>query len=356
MNLFTAERPIKKGEEILHSYGNNLTSAQLLQTFGFIEDKHIQRAVKLSSSVLFKDVNSSIKNDHQYTEEDMNTLTPVILSKIDVIKACSLVSSSSYPDKLKQKVISSSFQKNRCDEHQKMCNDDDEEDIDEVWDLPINIQCREKDICNIISDELLLHYEGGGKDRLQDVDILSDELITLCCIQFLPDDAYAELKEDFVNSEGNHEQSLCLLTKDILQDYFLGKLVLKSILYAIDQKLDEYNPIDNNLMDGQENSDESITKKVGKRGSRSNSHDNIAIMNRRSMDSVLLCELLENNSNDYDIIRQHAIYGLTIRIEEQSILLLLRRLVLDIFHSLDDDVSNYCGDSTSDVKRIRLDP
>ena len=45
-----AERPIAAKEQVVHSYGDTLTSAQVLQTFGFVPDAHIQRA---SESDLF---------------------------------------------------------------------------------------------------------------------------------------------------------------------------------------------------------------------------------------------------------------------------------------------------------------
>ena len=319
--VMVAERFIQKGEEILHSYGDTLTSGQLLQTFGFVEDRCIQRAM-----------NNLVEGN----EDDMllYNLTPAVLSRMDVIQACSNVSSSLFPNQLKQ-IIHEKYKKNN--HNNKKNIDNYNEDVDETWDLPQSVSNREKDVRNIIPDEILIQYEKTTTQDTKEDKLLCDELVTLCSIQFLPDDVYA----DWLEENGS---SLCMLSKDILDDYFLGKLVLKSILVAIESKMKSYEPIlldfdidywyneletsSNHSLEG----DKFLLQKLY--------YQNMSVENKRNA-------------------QQHAMYCLTIRIEEMTCLLLLKRRVLVIFDSLDDEYSEDNVDEDDDIiisssKKIKL--
>jgi hypothetical protein len=197
--VMVAERNIKTNEEILHSYGSN-TSASLLQTFGFVDYSLIQRA---ASGELTKDHHS----------HDYNDITPAVLSKADIVAACSSVKMSELPKTL-------AFQL----ESNPELNDYD------VWDLPSNTTLtirNDAEIAKEFPDELLVDYNSP----------LSDDIITLSCCQFLPDEAYEEL----ISIRDDGERSILKLSIDILQDYFLGSLVLKSLRVCIESKLNTYS-------------------------------------------------------------------------------------------------------------------
>ena len=124
--IMGAERNIVKGEEILHSYGDQLTSAHQLQTFGFVEERYIQRAIDCCQMI------STLRRDHSCVDDiddrptdnvvqqpqcdgdidgnplreefrgiDTKTMTPATLSKAAVIEACASIASSSYPQQLR---------------------------------------------------------------------------------------------------------------------------------------------------------------------------------------------------------------------------------------------------------------
>ena len=308
-----AERDIKCGEEILHSYGDELTSTQLLQTFGFVEDANIQRAVTLSPQEAMK-------------TKSMRCLTPAILSKASIIKACSIVAKSTYPETIRKMLLERPSNE-RLDTAELDVNDD-VGDIDEVWDIPNDVQNRRKDTINVIPDEILiqsLNINEGDDDDHDDeqYSMLSDELVTLCCIQFLPDEAYTELMNE--NDDSDKSSSICLLEKEVLEDYFLGKLVCKAILDAIEERMNEYSDIDldNSSIFGNKSNLQKPQQDVN--------------TNKLQEDQKLLKNLMK--SNDVTLKKkEHLLYGLTIRIEEKMCLMMLKKEVAELFDSLDDDV------------------
>jgi hypothetical protein len=242
-----AERSIAAKEQVVHSYGD-LTSAQVLQTFGFVPDSHIQRALELD--LLLADNNSS--------------LTPAVLSKTkDLLVACRKIAQSDYPSQL-QAVVTS--------EHME----------DEVWEVS-NLPTR-----NIkhLSEDLTL----SSKTLL-----FSEEIITLVCAQFLPEDAYQEVF-------GQVETTL--LDRSILEDYYLGNLVCRSLLTAIDDKLATYRPSG------------SVTES-----------------NKGPPLHHVLRKLVQAKPNDLASYRE--MYGLTIRIEEMASLEALRKEVEDVVGCLE---------------------
>lgn len=183
-----AEKDIEIGEEIVHSYGDSLTAAQLLQTFGFVPPRIEARR-------------SSVIPD--------TCLTPVVLRKSNhLLEACSAVKSSNFPKDIRESIVSSFTHHG---------------DESEVWDV------------ESIPNRPLSDYDAPDDWLIsKDCDpILSDELITFMVLQFLPDEATTEI----IGSDGRVS---AWLDRSILEDVYLGSLVFKAIFQALKLKRAEY--------------------------------------------------------------------------------------------------------------------
>lgn len=264
--LMSAERDISGGEEILHSYGSTLSSGQLLQTFGFVETSLINRAIRLS-----------------FLSENQNAVTPAVLSLNSIVNACAKFASSHEREEL-ENIIS---------------QNPNLEDFD-VWDLPSasDLEARNSgEIRRSITNDILINY----------YEPISEDLITLCCAQFLPIDAYTEICS---GGENDESMTLSTLSVDILEDFFLGSLVLKAIMLSIDDRLAEYSTV---LIPY-----------------RTTVNDGIAPTSEIELDRAsleFLVKELEHDSRVCSASREdlvHATYGLTLRIEEKSCLLKLK--------------------------------
>jgi len=249
--VMVAERDIGVGEEICHSYdssgvvaddettevgdsnedcaetgrlggSSSLTSAQLLQTFGFVDVEEV--AGKLSCLVDGRGNASAGATPIPKSKRTNigDNLTPAILTKKEICRVCRQVAQSPYPSSLQSVMESSGL-------------------VDEgweYWDMPTHIRADDTD--NINSNG-----KNNGNVRQKALDHLpdeiavlfnnplSDDLITILCLNFLPDDALAEL------AESSEDQGL-VLGHEVLDDYFLGKLVLHSILIVVSEKLEAY--------------------------------------------------------------------------------------------------------------------
>ncbi|CAB9497845.1 lysine N-methyltransferase setd3 [Seminavis robusta] len=192
-----AERDIDKGEEIVHSYGDTLTAAQVLQTFGFVPESMIRQA---TGELAVASASASTST----------TITPAIFSKEELVAACMSVKNSSSPKQLQQAMK-------------------DNEIEGEVWDLPKDAEKRDM---SLIPDQLLVVPSESSNNSF-----ISDEMVTLCAIQMLPKDVYDEIF--------NEDEDPKLLGQEILEDYFLGKLALMAILTATKTKLATYTPLSN---------------------------------------------------------------------------------------------------------------
>ena len=274
-----AERPIKAGEEIYHAYGEDLTSAQFLQTFGFVDTGASNEAAANEWSN--NDCGcSDLSNEFKYGT------TPATISSHAVLKACRSVLDSSFPKEL--------------------INTMQELDIpDETWDLPTN----ERDILShgLISDDILVTADNP----------LPDELVMLCCLPFLPDEAYDDWQSD-----------PCVWNADILEDYFLGKLALRALMKSLGKKIEQYSAID-----------------VSTCGLDVAAHNNRNGGSSDDIDVLLLRRLLNIDSShiiDKDK-RTRAIYALTIRLEEKCCLHLLKKKMISILRSLDEEEDDSNG-------------
>jgi hypothetical protein len=196
-----AERPLVAGEDVMHSYGDSLTSAQLLQTFGFVPRSHTEKVLKSSGSV---------------------TTTPTSLHKIDhVIRASLIMKSSSFPKELQENILGTYRKKiKRQDNADATALHIDDDKVWQVEDIP------DRRMADSISEEFLLSVADSGR-------LLRDDLITLCVVQFLPEEAFDDVFSD--------ERSSTRLDRSILEDdNYLGMLVCHTILTAISIKADEY--------------------------------------------------------------------------------------------------------------------
>jgi hypothetical protein len=183
-----AENDIQVGQEILHSYGDSLTAAQLLHTFGFVPSRH----ERLDP---FQDV----------------CITPVVFHKHKhLLAACETVKSSIYPKATRDVV-------------ETLIADGGDA---EVWDVEGILNRPLSDID--APDDWLISRDGGQA--------LSDELITFFVLQFLPEEAL----EEIIGSDG---RILAWLDRSVLEDPYLGCLVTKALLQAMELKKSDYIPL-----------------------------------------------------------------------------------------------------------------
>lgn len=240
--LMKAERDIEEDEEVCHSYGTKLTSMQVLQTFGFVPESSIDAAERIVRV-----------GDH---------VTPAILTKLEVVSACQSVIASSFPAEVRTYMESSRSLK-----------------CEESWDLELDVSTRD---LAFLPDDFVVSC----------VCPLSEGLITLCCTLFLPPDVYSE----FMASGAT------LLERNMLDDYYLGKLVCKAIDVAIASKVSTYSPV----------------TILGSGMPEQHHHDDFSLLREIRRKPEL----------------QRALFGLTVRLEEKSCLAALRSDVQYISHCL----------------------
>jgi hypothetical protein len=208
-----AERPLDVGDDVVHSYGDTLSSAQLLQTFGFVPSKHTVRVLE------------GHRDGNNRQGRNLPWLTPVCLHKSDhLARACLMVKNSAFPEQLRDELRHRTTNPLRNDS----ANDDDEVD-DQVWfveDIPNRL--RNQSIPNEFLIPTVAPVEGQYGNLL-----LSEDMITFLATQFLPDDAYADI---FPDDDSDARLDRSILTEDV----YLGMLVLHSLLTAIGIKAEEY--------------------------------------------------------------------------------------------------------------------
>lgn len=285
--VMVAERHVAAGEEILHSYGDSLSSSQFLASFGFVPRDRMQRAV----------------------ENNCNTppppTTPILLSKTDdVWKTCWQVIESDFPEKLTSLMR-------------------EQDTDDEVWSLQADRSRR----ADYVAEEILISAatagDNGNHTEVQQLDLLTDELVTALCVPLLPRCAYSEITER------------TLLDRSILEDFFLGKLVAAVLLKVVERKLSRYAPIPNKV----------VQHFLGNDGNGVSVDDDRALL--QALCSAALCE-----GDDFETIRrqsQRLAYGLTVRIEEKNTLEALRRQAVELMMILDG--SNAAADDETSFKK-----
>eukprot|EP00536_Pseudo-nitzschia_multiseries_P012441 jgi/Psemu1/32131/gm1.32131_g len=238
-----AERDITEGEELFHSYGTDLTSAQLLQTFGFVPRDHSERHVPRAGAKAI---------DIDIAEVAVAATTPVGLRTRDhFLEAAKRVKESSFPDSLVRRLRR---KRGRADpgstEEEEYDNDDYDDDEDCFWEVreipdrpmmgtapPSGTSSLPSAACSSIEpdEEVLIaaRTESGESDG--DRYLLTEALITLLAAQFLPEDAFLE-----IFPQGNNDTDVRLDRSILMEDWYLGMLVCQSLLVAIELKTKEY--------------------------------------------------------------------------------------------------------------------
>ncbi|OEU09168.1 SET domain-containing protein [Fragilariopsis cylindrus CCMP1102] len=368
-----ADRNIHQEEELYHSYGHNLTSAQLLQTFGFVPIQYTDRVLQhveveeeeidnesKSKSMTDNDNNNNNNNNvtatsatttsnhtntNTNTTSSLFTFTPVslktekhLLAATKHIKKSKTV--SSYPDKLQKMIQKKSIGRSRDN------NENDDNDL--YWDvhdiptrfmndfimIPNNeflIQSSSSLCSNSSSEDNININNNGNNDPPPLPLLLTEDMITLLAIQFLPEEAYLEIfpsssasaiSHDTSNNSISMGSSSIRLDRSILvNDYYLGMLVCYSLLMAIQLKSKEYNDItttttttSDNEVDNDNENDTSVEVEVLVLGR------SLVTMCQQEKDQIqTILRSYSANSGEPQCEqqrKQRELYGRTIRLEE----------------------------------------
>jgi hypothetical protein len=298
--VMMAERDIAIGEEICHSYdvgdavdgtikqhesSSSLTSAQMLQTFGFVDVERQRRMIDFFLEA--KDRHDIVSNSNDAVVTMGSSITSAVLTKSELCEACEEISKSTYTHELRNLMERSGLL----------------EEGWEYWDLPSLsnwVGARGNALKNL-PDEILVSLDAS----------LADELITICCLNFLPDFTLDELLND--------EQTV-LLNTEVLEDFFLGKLVLQAIINAVKTKLTSYK-VQINL---KEDADDSALLRVLKKVFENDECSSICWGENEVSDAKALLKLTSSNSRNQSGIDKF-IYGLVVSLEERACLMELRK-------------------------------
>ena len=183
----------------------------------------------------------------------------------------------------------------------------------------------------LFSEELMIPFGGS----------LLDELITICCLHFLPDDTIKELLDESITKEGNHEsQTSLLLGNEVLEDYFLGKLVLQAITHVLKEKLSSYKVSSDNLLVGckeHELTQQFLEVLGGFYHSKSDCQNGVSFCWGESeiRDARVLSKIMSLHEGRFTEALQKFKYGMVISLEERACLLELKKKTLDLLVQLD---------------------
>ena len=315
--FMAAERDIETGEEVCHSYssgsggaGGGLNSAQLLRTFGFVD--------VASVSERLEGYHRAAGSSERRVPSD---LTPAVISKVDLLAACEEVATSSYPDRVMCRM-----------ERTGMLGDGWE-----FWTVPYNDPDYDPDG----------NDEGGGSDPNWELrrrllgglpddmlvtssNQLTDEMITACAVRFLPDEALADLADD---------GRPLYFGRGVLSDYYLGCLVLTSVLRAVRARLASYA---SGLPDGTSASARSSLSGL-LRGIEGRGADGAIAWGTDAADDASLLSALASRGEEGggevrgdDETLDRLAFGLVVSLEERTCLLGLRGVAAGMLAELDD--------------------
>jgi len=294
--VMIAERDIGIGEEICHSYdvGNgtsqnesnsSFTSAQTLQTYGFVD---LEQTGIIDFFLEGKDKRT---DDASNSTDAVLSLTPAILTKSDICKSCEELSQSSYVTELRNLMEQSGML----------------EEGWEYWDLPTSSSDRMRsDALSNLPDEFLVSYGTS----------LTDELITMCCLNFLPGETLDELLQD--------ERAL-LLNTEVLEDFFLGKLVLQAIINAVKAKLKSYRV----QVDCSNKEDDTVLLRTLTEVFENEDRSTLCWGQNAESDARALSKLTSLNARNHPGIDKF-MYGLIVSLEERACLIELRKKACDM--------------------------
>eukprot|EP00984_Skeletonema_dohrnii_P001016 scaffold321_cov110-Skeletonema_dohrnii-CCMP3373.AAC.8 len=306
--VMIAERDIAIGEEICHSYdvgsptsqnesNSSFTSAQTLQTYGFVD---LDQTPIIDFLLEGKDKcadGASSSTDAVLTLR--SSITPAVLTKSEVCKSCEELSQSTYITELRNLMQQSGML----------------EEGWEYWELP-SLSSRDGtrgDALNNLPDELLISLDAS----------LPDELITMCCLNFLPDDTLDELLQDEDN---------VLLNAEVLEDFFLGKLVLKAIINAVKAKLKSYKVHVNYSDDADATA---LLRVLNDVFENENCLDSSSLCwgENVASDARALSKLKSSNARNHPGVDKF-IYGLAVSLEERACLIEIRKKACDMIDQI----------------------
>jgi len=273
-----------------------------IKTFGFVE---INRATKVqelyaqqyqTKNALMTDSRASI--DTSLGSMSDVSLTPAILSKSMVVKACYSTASSTHVQNLKSNIR---------EKNELLRKQSEDADIIDLWDIPTKIDLQSKEtVLQSLPDDLVVEQTGD----------LSDELITLAACCLLPNDVFEIFISEMNDAESNTE---ILFSKAVLDDYYLGSLILSSIVCAIDNKMELYTKIDS-LTKATTVSSKTSSVYDGKIDGHERFKSSMAKLTDDELLKLLLSEKKDEGNN------MKATYGITIRLEEKLCLNKLKAL------------------------------
>jgi len=322
--VMVAERDIAKGEEVFHSYGADLTSAQLLQTFGFVPREHSSDAV------------ATISRDPPIPS--LESTTPVGLStKTHLLAAAKSLKASTFPDTLMDRI-----QKLNGQSPEMQDVEEDEEDCCwEVCDIP--------DRPNMASEDEFLVSTSQARESNEEF-LLTDDMITLLSAQFLPEEAFDE-----IFPSGDSASNTVQLDRSILvEDYYLGMLVCKSLLVAFFLKARDYGTDADGETKTEEDSADFVAKAIS--GAAPPGFFEKFISSLLKNETARLQGLLKATNEGKTTTTSNAdreIYGRTIRIEELTNLWAFCHEIEELMAKLSPGEGVEIDESTIDTKRAR---
>ena len=357
--FMVAERDIAAGEEIRHSYdppgttattdddddgaegsgrgassardgrtssncgsssSGALNSAQLLRTFGFVD---VGGSARILSDYYRGTMGEIVVrgDDDDVALPPPTTLlenaTPAVLSKGELCRSCEVLANSSYPLELRVLMDESGLS----------------DEGWEHWHMPTSEEMRSRgDSLTSFSDEIVVPFDGT----------LSDELISVCCLHFLPQDAIDELlgEESTIDDDGgdkNRPRNL-LFGHEALEDYFLGKLVLRAIVNALDLKLNSYKVSSSDILLGfvqHEQARQFLDLLGGLYLSGYQSGMSFIWGESGIGDAIVLSKLKPSTDGGLTDLVQKFSCGMVISLEERACLLELKKKALEIIDHLD---------------------
>jgi SET domain len=300
-----AERDVRAGEPVTHSYFGQspMTSEQCLRTFGFVERSAVQRAFDddAASASIAESATSAVR-----TTSHSSSLTPAVVSKEMVLKCCQRTVQKERQDREIARVVGA---------RQSSCEGgDDDDDPTVTWDLPTPDAFLLRDVSSLPE-----HFVVTASNPL------SDDLVTLLCLPFLPNDAYEELRIEpssaASSSPPSPQSALATLDPTVLEDPYLGQLVGRTLLDLVEEKAGTYEAIRIGGIVADRDDRALLQELLHVEAGHCNAVDDDQ-GTPTSVASIL--RAMDATS------RQRLAYGLTIRLEEQMSLAALRRAAIRI--------------------------
>ncbi|GKY93360.1 hypothetical protein MPSEU_000303600 [Mayamaea pseudoterrestris] len=273
-DIHTTIRMQADGSLVMVAERDILANTQLLHSYASTRGE-MTAAETLSTYGFVSDerIQQACEYDCNATLPITTTMSSMLLSKRAVLDACRSVIASNVPMRLAAAIKAQQLP-------------------DETWEVTVD---EEHAIADVGSDDddddyIVIQYDPCNPDTLW-----SDDLVTLTCLPFLPAGAADEVKDS-------------LLDKSVLEDYFLGKLVCATMLRVIHERQTSYT---------------NITYKGG------DYDDDFKLLRE--------LQLVSTGSNERSQSQLRLQYALAVRIEEKITLDALRKEVMKVLASLDDD-------------------